>query len=58
VLIDPAWVVDVNWPNKGVYLNMNQNEVENSPEYDPSQPINREYESRLYDYYGRPKYWK
>jgi hypothetical protein len=31
--------------------------VENSPEFDPSATVNREYELRLYDYYGRPKYW-
>jgi hypothetical protein len=28
-----------------------------SPEFDPSAPVNRAYELRLYDCYGRPKYW-
>jgi hypothetical protein len=31
--------------------------IEKSPEFDPSAPVNREYEEVLYDYYGRPKYW-
>jgi hypothetical protein len=26
-------------------------------EFDPAVPVNRAYELRLYDYYGRPKYW-
>ena len=57
VLIDPAWVIKVNWPDNHVYLNLSRIEVEKSPEYDPTDPINREFETRLYDYYGRPKYW-
>jgi len=32
--------------------------VEQSPKYDPSTPVNREYEVRMYDYYGRPVYWE
>jgi len=32
--------------------------VKNSPTYDPSELMNREYEIRLYDYYGRPQYWE
>ena len=32
--------------------------VESAPEYAPEAPVNRQYEARLYDYYGRPKYWE
>ena len=28
----------------------------NSPEYDVSTPVDREYEARLHDHYGRPVY--
>jgi hypothetical protein len=31
--------------------------VKGSPEFHPAELVNREYETRLYDYYGRPKYW-
>jgi hypothetical protein len=31
--------------------------VKNLRNYDPSGPVNREYEARLYDFYGRPVYW-
>jgi hypothetical protein len=37
---------------------MSKDSVRNSPEFDPREPVNREYEVRLYDYYGRPKYWE
>ncbi len=28
-----------------------------SPEYYSGQPVNRGYEERLYDFYGRQSYW-
>jgi uncharacterized protein YrrD len=57
VLVAPAWAEQVNWVERMVYLDLSRETVKNSPEYDPSMPVNREYEVRLYDYYGRPKYW-
>ena len=32
--------------------------IRNSPAFDPGAPVNRDYEERLYDYYGRRKYWE
>lgn len=58
VIISPGWIDHISWPEKKVYVEMNRELVKNSPRYDPSYPINREYEERLYDYYGRPRYWK
>jgi stress response protein YsnF len=47
----------VDWVEKSVHVNMTKEQVENSPDYDPLEPINREYEERLYNYYGQPVYW-
>ncbi len=57
VLISPEWIKQVSWADQNVDLDLTQEGVKSSPEFDPSLPINREYEARLYDYYGRPKYW-
>ena len=57
VLVAVPWIEDVNWGETEVSVDMTKEEIKNSPEYDPSQPINREYEQTLYDFYGRPKYW-
>ena len=57
VLISPSWVKNVDWANSSVEVELTKQQVKNSPEYDPAEPINREYEDKLYDYYGRPKYW-
>jgi sporulation protein YlmC with PRC-barrel domain len=57
VLVSPLWVEQVNWEESKVHLDMNRDMIKNSPEFDPSAPVNRAYEDRLFDYYGWPKYW-
>jgi hypothetical protein len=58
VLVAPKWIESVDWVNRKVEVNLSTKEIKNSPEYDPSLPVNREYETRLYDFYGRPVYWE
>jgi hypothetical protein len=58
VLLSPAWLRRVDWSRKQVHVDLTCEEIRNSLEFDPSAPVNREYEERLYDYYGRPKYWE
>jgi hypothetical protein len=38
-------------------IELTRKEIEKSPAYDHTAPVNRGYELQLYDYYGRPKYW-
>lgn len=57
VLISPQWIESVDWSRQSVGVGMLREDVKNSPEYDPSAPVNRAYEERLYDFYGRPRYW-
>lgn len=58
VIIAPNWVEKVDWANSTIELSLTTEQVRESPQYDASEPINRDYEDRLYDYYGRPKYWE
>ena len=58
VLISPDWIERVHWEERTVHINHDRETIKNSPEFDPSEPVNRECECRLYDYYGRPKYWE
>ena len=58
VLVAPRWIESISWDAREVTVNLSREGVKRSPEYDPTAPINREYEVRLYDYYGRPKYWE
>jgi hypothetical protein len=36
---------------------MSRQAIKDSPEYDPSVTLNREYETRLHDHYGERGYW-
>jgi hypothetical protein len=57
VLVTPSWIDSVDWEEYKVSVDLTRDQVQNSPEYDPSAPVNRKNEERLYDFYGRPKYW-
>lgn len=57
VLVSPDWVRDIAWEEREVWVDVSKETIEDSPPYDPSAPINREYEAQMYDYYGRPRYW-
>lgn len=57
VLVSPEWVRRVNWTEHHVEVDLSRDRIENSPEFDPTAPVNRQYEERLYDFYGRPRYW-
>jgi hypothetical protein len=57
VLVAPRWASRISWEEKAVYVDMSRDSIKNSPELDPSLVINREYETHLYAYFGRPAYW-
>ena len=58
VLVSPLWLESIRWADKKVYVDLDTESIKNSPEFDPTRPVNRTYETMLYDYYGRPNYWK
>jgi sporulation protein YlmC with PRC-barrel domain len=57
VLVSPTWIDSVDWLENRVGMDLTVDQIKQGPEYDPSEPINPTYEVRLYDFYGRPKYW-
>jgi uncharacterized protein YrrD len=57
VLVVPDWIRSINWDDRTVSVELTQTLIENGPTYDPAEPVNREFETKYYDYYGRPKYW-
>ncbi|MBN1584478.1 MAG: PRC-barrel domain-containing protein, partial [Anaerolineae bacterium] len=57
VLIAIDWIERVGWTDKMVHINLTREKIKDSPEYEPGPPLRRDYEMRLYDYYGFPGYW-
>lgn len=58
VLVPIPAIKTINWAEVHVRLDMTRQQIKDSPEYDPAQPINREQEEVLYDFHGRPRYWE
>lgn len=58
VLVVPLWVESMTWAGRTARVGLHRTVIAASREYLPSAPVNREYEVRLYDYYGRPKRWR
>lgn len=57
-LIDIGWLDSINWQGENASVSLTRKQIEHAPEFDPSAPINRDFEKNLYDYYGRPYHWK
>jgi hypothetical protein len=57
VVISPEWIGNVSWTDSTVYVELTRGAIKNAPEYDPSRPIDRDYEARLHQHYGRQGYW-
>jgi sporulation protein YlmC with PRC-barrel domain len=57
VLVASAWIEGIDWDEHQVHTDLTRRQIGEAPEFDPSAPINRQYETRLYDFYGRPTYW-
>ena len=57
VLVAPAWIERVDWGNAKVHVDLGREQIRTGPAYDPAQPIERAYETRLHGHYAKPGYW-
>jgi hypothetical protein len=57
VLLAPEWIDRVSWNDSKVYAAVSKDIIQNAPEYLMSRPLSRDYEEKLYAYYGQPPYW-
>lgn len=57
VLLAPHWVERIEWSERRVYVSPTRDAIRSSPPYDPSAPVDRPYEERLFRHYGQEPYW-
>jgi sporulation protein YlmC with PRC-barrel domain len=57
VLVAPKWASNVSWYERKIYVDATRQAIKESPKWNATVPIDRGYETRLYDYYGCPVYW-
>ena len=52
VLISPASIQEIDWPNRLVRLDVDRQKVKDSPRYDKSITVDGSYDERFLTYYG------
>ena len=57
VLISPVAIGRPDWTIEVLPAAITKEQVMNSPDVDTEQPVSRQYEEVLHDYYGYPYYW-
>lgn len=58
VLVSPERVTGIDWHERSLSIDLRTEKVEQAPEFDHRLPINRDYEGRLCDFHGWPRYWE
>lgn len=57
VLVAPEWIQHVDWDHSKVEVTVDRARIKDGPEYDPTRPVEREYETQMYGHHGQPHYW-
>ena len=55
VLISPAWLRAIDWPNRRVEVGLSRDQIRSSPEYDPAMTVDEGYLQQLYAHYDMPR---
>jgi len=56
VLLSPHAVTEVDWPGHEIWLNLSRETVRTSPEWDPADVIDAQFQTRLHSHYNWPAY--
>jgi uncharacterized protein YrrD len=57
VLVAPAWIQEVSWPDATVAVNVTRQAIQDAPSYDPARSLDRLQEVGVHSHHGRPGYW-
>jgi hypothetical protein len=57
VLVAPKWIESISWADSKVNINLNRQAVKDSPAFDSTAELNRQYEMDLHRHYQRSAYW-
>ena len=57
VLISPQALLPPDWNNKVFPINLTKEKIKNSPNIDTEQPVSRQHEIEMYEYYPWTSYW-
>lgn len=58
VLLSPPWIVQIDWAENRVTVDLPRDTIEQAPEYNGFSSIDRDYEGRLFRHYKQQPYWE
>jgi hypothetical protein len=58
VLVSTEWIESVSWDAGTVEVSLTKQAVRSAPEFDPSAPLERDYETSYHRHLDRPGYWQ
>jgi sporulation protein YlmC with PRC-barrel domain len=58
VLLATRWIQRIDPADGKIHVEVTKERIENSPQFDPDQSIDRAFEERLHQHYGLPAYWE
>ncbi len=53
VLVSPHWIKQIDWSEEKVFVNLSQESIKNSPKFDLTKIIDKDYEGELFKYYQK-----
>jgi PRC-barrel domain len=57
VMIAPKWIASIDWAQASVHVTLTREGIKQSPTYDGTVLLSRNYEEQLYGHYGQTGYW-
>ena len=57
VTLSTAWISTVDVEKQTVVMNIDTKRIEEGPDYSEEHVLDRDYETRLHEYYRLPPYW-
>ena len=58
VIVAPQWASGISWSERAVTLEVTREQIEQAPEHNPDEIIDRPFEERLHEHYRRSGYWR
>jgi hypothetical protein len=58
VLIASPWIQEISWETKRLFTDIAGEAIRHGPPFNPAIPIDKGFETRLFDYYEKPHYWE
>lgn len=57
VLVSPIAVIETDWDEKHLHINLTRQDIQDGPGIDSHKPVSRQHEEDVYRHFGYPYYW-